>query len=423
MKRKLLFAFMLSLIGISSLTGCKNEETPPVEDTSTDTTTTDETSETNTNSEDFTISEVESSETESNSNANTGDKYKDNEAYQVALKFIKLLNENRLKEAKDIVALYDNSVIADDHLIEILRTSEWGDLINTEGQFYHISFDQRYENRKYLTFKMNSSQYDIPLVIDHDGTWKVSLVDYIVENFQFVAPWEVDVYWDGKKLERQRYSTVINTGNTMLDLYTVTCTPTKIDFRFVSDSYGEFIREITPRYLNEPYELDRNFDQRQIDEVLTGIQNMWNEMFTDYTNNMPVDEWCYKHFAYITTPEQEKAVYDQIKDYLGEGKYLKIEMIDIKQWEGYFFGISMNRVATANFSYKLKMLVQPAPVEVEEKQPDGTVIKKLVEQEPKEIISDEIFSNIRVEKAAHGYIIFELTDPDLFNDKTNPVLE
>ena len=98
-------------------------------------------------------------------------------------------------------------------------------------------------------------------------------------------------------------------------------------------------------------------------------------------------------------------------------------MIDIKQWEGYFFGISMNRVATANFSYKLKMLVQPAPVEVEEKQPDGTVIKKLVEQEPKEIISDEIFSNIRVEKAAHGYIIFELTDPDLFNDKTNPVLE
>ena len=266
MKRKLLFAFMLSLIGISSLTGCKNEETPPVEDTSTDTTTTDETSETNTSSEDFTISEVESSETESNSNANTGDKYKDNEAYQVALKFIKLLNENRLKEAKDIVALYDNSVIADDHLIEILRTSEWGDLINTEGQFYHISFDQRYENRKYLTFKMNSSQYDIPLVIDHDGTWKVSLVDYIVENFQFVAPWEVDVYWDGKKLERQRYSTVVNTGNTMLDLYTVTCTPTKIDFRFVSDSYGEFIREITPRYLNEPYELDRNFDQRQIDE-------------------------------------------------------------------------------------------------------------------------------------------------------------
>ena len=69
------------------------------------------------------------------------------------------------------------------------------------------------------------------------------------------------------------------------------------------------------------------------------------------------------------------------------------------------------------------MLVQPAPSEVEEKQPDGTVIKKLVEQEPKEIISDEIFSNIRVEKAAHGYIIFELTDPDLFNDKTNPVLE
>ena len=55
MKRKLLFAFMLSLIGISSLTGCKNEETPPVEDTSTDTTT-DETSETNTSSEDFTIS-------------------------------------------------------------------------------------------------------------------------------------------------------------------------------------------------------------------------------------------------------------------------------------------------------------------------------------------------------------------------------
>lgn len=389
---KKIFAFTLIIITCFLFTACnKNNTEKQNEEQSTEIESTE-------NSEELTIPEISTESTEESSK-----NHEDDPAYQSAIKFINYLQSNDFDNILDNIALFDNSVITDDNLIEILKKSEWNEIIGTDYRYSFIAIDQRYEDRKTIMFKMNQEQYSIPLVVDYDGKWKISLSDYIVENFQFVVPWEVKVFWNGEELDRTKYSTAINTGNTVLDLYTVTCTPTKTNFKFTSDSYGDFIREITPKPLNEPYELVRNFTEEQRNEVLQGVQKMWNEMFIDYQNGMPEKEWCYKHFAYITTDEEEQAVYNQIKKYLEDNNYIKIEMIDIQQWDNYFSGISMNRVATVNFSYKLKMTM---------KNDSGQTVEK---------ISDIMYSNIRVEKAAHGYIIFELTDKDLFNDTVNPV--
>lgn len=382
MKKIMLIGFLLILT--VSITGCKEEEIETTETTEIQEVTTEE---------ELTISEIEETTEESQ------EEKEEDDGYETAERFLLCLKDQDFDKIFDTIALFDNSVVSKEDLTEILKNSKWKEIIGSNKELSLMASDTNYEDRRLYVFKIGDEQYEVQVAKDYDGKWRVSLSGYLVNNFQFVVPWEVKVYWDGEELDRDKYSKPINTGNTRLDLYTVTCTPTKTNFKFVSDSYGEFIRDITPRELEDPYELDRNFSEEQRNEVLIGVEEMCTTMFSDYQNGMSKEEWCYKHFGYITTDKEEESIYYQIEEYVKNNNNAKIEMIDITQWDDNFCGISMNRVATVNFSYKIKMTL-----------PDGT-----------EKISDTMYSNIRVEKAKHGYIVFELTDKTLFTNTGNPV--
>lgn len=399
MKRKLIFLCFL-ITSITCLGACSNEEKPSQE-TTTESLQTSETVST-TESEELTIEELskESSEEE------VVDKYADNEAYQVLMDFIKILQDEDFDRIDEVINLYNNSVLSKEQIEYILRTSEWGDIVGLHYDYNLISFNQNDEQRKILTFKINGVQYELIAIKDYQGLWKVSISDYIVSNFQFLAPGGIEVYWGDNKLNRSKYSNPYE-KNPMLDLYTVTCAPQDITLKFTSKTFGDFSREILPKPSNEPYEMSRAFDETKINDVLNGIQSLWNNMFKDFLAGMNEEDFCSKYFSETLDKDSKHKVFEQLKEYISDRKYTAINMCEIKKWEDNFFGISKANVATANFSYKIKL-----DYEVVKKNEEG---KEEVKQ--KSITTDELFSNLRVEKAGNGYIIYEITDEELFINK------
>ena len=334
------------------------------------------------------------------------DKYADNEAYQVLMDFIKILQDEDFDRIDEVINLYNNSVLSKEQIEYILRTSEWGDIVGLHYDYNLISFNQNDEQRKILTFKINGVQYELIAIKDYQGLWKVSISDYIVSNFQFLAPGGIEVYWGDNKLNRSKYSNPYE-KNPMLDLYTVTCAPQDITLKFTSKTFGDFSREILPKPSNEPYEMSRAFDETKINDVLNGIQSLWNNMFKDFLAGMNEEDFCSKYFSETLDKDSKHKVFEQLKEYISDRKYTAINMCEIKKWEDNFFGISKANVATANFSYKIKL-----DYEVVKKNEEG---KEEVKQ--KSITTDELFSNLRVEKAGNGYIIYEITDEELFINK------
>lgn len=403
MKRKLIFLCFL-ITSITCLGACSNEEKPSQETTteSLQTSETVSTTEISTESEELTIEELskESSEEE------VVDKYADNEAYQVLMDFIKILQDEDFDRIDEVINLYNNSVLSKEQIEYILRTSEWGDIVGLHYDYNLISFNQNDEQRKILTFKINGVQYELIAIKDYQGLWKVSISDYIVSNFQFLAPGGIEVYWGDNKLNRSKYSNPYE-KNPMLDLYTVTCAPQDITLKFTSKAFGDFSREILPKPSNEPYEMSRAFDETKINDVLNGIQSLWNNMFKDFLAGMNEEDFCSKYFSETLDKDSKHKVFEQLKEYISDRKYTAINMCEIKKWEDNFFGISKANVATANFSYKIKL-----DYEVVKKNEEG---KEEVKQ--KSITTDELFSNLRVEKAGNGYIIYEITDEELFINK------
>lgn len=403
MKRKLIFLCFL-ITSITCLGACSNEEKPSQETTteSLQTSETVSTTEISTESEELTIEELskESSEEE------VVDKYADNEAYQVLMDFIKILQDEDFDRIDEVINLYNNSVLSKEQIEYILRTSEWGDIVGLHYDYNLISFNQNDEQRKILTFKINGVQYELIAIKDYQGLWKVSISDYIVSNFQFLAPGSIEVYWGDNKLNRSKYSNPYE-KNPMLDLYTVTCAPQDITLKFTSKTFGDFSREILPKPSNEPYEMSRAFDETKINDVLNGIQSLWNNMFKDFLAGMNEEDFCSKYFSETLDKDSKHKVFEQLKEYISDRKYTAINMCEIKKWEDNFFGISKANVATANFSYKIKL-----DYEVVKKNEEG---KEEVKQ--KSITTDELFSNLRVEKAGNGYIIYEITDEELFINK------
>lgn len=403
MKRKLIFLCFL-ITSITCLGACSNEEKPSQETTteSLQTSETVSTTEISTESEELTIEELskESSEEE------VVDKYADNEAYQVLMDFIKILQDEDFDRIDEVINLYNNSVLSKEQIEYILRTSEWGDIVGLHYDYNLISFNQNDEQRKILTFKINGVQYELIAIKDYQGLWKVSISDYIVSNFQFLAPGGIEVYWGDNKLNRSKYSNPYE-KNPMLDLYTVTCAPQNITLKFTSKTFGDFSREILPKPSNEPYEMSRAFDETKINDVLNGIQSLWNNMFKDFLAGMNEEDFCSKYFSETLDKDSKHKVFEQLKEYISDRKYTAINMCEIKKWEDNFFGISKANVATANFSYKIKL-----DYEVVKKNEEG---KEEVKQ--KSITTDELFSNLRVEKAGNGYIIYEITDEELFINK------
>lgn len=403
MKRKLIFLCFL-ITSITCLGACSNEEKPSQETTteSLQTSETVSTTEISTESEELTIEELskESSEEE------VVDKYADNEAYQVLMDFIKILQDEDFDRIDEVINLYNNSVLSKEQIEYILRTSEWGDIVGLHYDYNLISFNQNDEQRKILTFKINGVQYELIAIKDYQGLWKVSISDYIVSNFQFLAPGGIEVYWGDNKLNRSKYSNPYE-KNPMLDLYTVTCAPQDITLKFTSKTFGDFSREILPKPSNEPYEMSRAFDETKINDVLNGIQSLWNNMFKDFLAGMNEEDFCSKYFSETLDKDSKHKVFEQLKEYISDRKYTAINMCEIKKWEDNFFGISKANVATANFSYKIKL-----DYEVIKKNEEG---KEEVKQ--KSITTDELFSNLRVEKAGNGYIIYEITDEELFINK------
>lgn len=403
MKRKLIFLCFL-ITSITCLGACSNEEKPSQETTteSLQTSETVSTTEISTESEELTIEELskESSEEE------VVDKYADNEAYQVLMDFIKILQDEDFDRIDEVINLYNNSVLSKEQIEYILRTSEWGDIVGLHYDYNLISFNQNDEQRKILTFKINGVQYELIAIKDYQGLWKVSISDYIVSNFQFLAPGGIEVYWGDNKLNRSKYSNPYE-KNPMLDLYTVTCAPQDITLKFTSKTFGDFSREILPKPSNEPYEMSRAFDETKINDVLNGIQSLWNNMFKDFLAGMNEEDFCSKYFSETLDKDSKHKVFEQLKEYISDRKYTAINMCEIKKWEDNFFGISKANVATANFSYKIKL-----DYEVVKKNEEG---KEEVKQ--KSITTDELFSNLRVEKAGNGYIIYEITDEELFINK------
>lgn len=403
MKRKLIFLCFL-ITSITCLGACSNEEKPSQETTteSLQTSETVSTTEISTESEELTVEELskESSEEE------VVDKYADNEAYQVLMDFIKILQDEDFDRIDEVINLYNNSVLSKEQIEYILRTSEWGDIVGLHYDYNLISFNQNDEQRKILTFKINGVQYELIAIKDYQGLWKVSISDYIVSNFQFLAPGGIEVYWGDNKLNRSKYSNPYE-KNPMLDLYTVTCAPQDITLKFTSKTFGDFSREILPKPSNEPYEMSRAFDETKINDVLNGIQSLWNNMFKDFLAGMNEEDFCSKYFSETLDKDSKHKVFEQLKEYISDRKYTAINMCEIKKWEDNFFGISKANVATANFSYKIKL-----DYEVVKKNEEG---KEEVKQ--KSITTDELFSNLRVEKAGNGYIIYEITDEELFINK------
>lgn len=403
MKRKLIFLCFL-ITSITCLGACSNEEKPSQETTteSLQTSETVSTTEISTESEELTIEELskESSEEE------VVDKYADNEAYQVLMDFIKILQDEDFDRIDEVINLYNNSVLSKEQIEYILRTSEWGDIVGLHYDYNLISFNQNDEQRKILTFKINGVQYELIAIKDYQGLWKVSISDYIVSNFQFLAPGGIEVYWGDNKLNRSKYSNPYE-KNPMLDLYTITCAPQDITLKFTSKTFGDFSREILPKPSNEPYEMSRAFDETKINDVLNGIQSLWNNMFKDFLAGMNEEDFCSKYFSETLDKDSKHKVFEQLKEYISDRKYTAINMCEIKKWEDNFFGISKANVATANFSYKIKL-----DYEVVKKNEEG---KEEVKQ--KSITTDELFSNLRVEKAGNGYIIYEITDEELFINK------
>ena len=405
MKRKLFFlCFLFSSITI--LGACSKDET--FSSQTTQETTTESVSESTTiseitsESEELTIEEI-SKETTTEEKV---DKYADNEAYQVLMDFIKILQDEDFDRIDEVVNLYNNSVISKEQLDYILRTSEWGDIIGVHNEYNLISFNQNDELRKVLTFKIDGVQYELTAVKDFTGLWKVSISDYIVSNFQFITPGEIDVYWGETKLSRSKYSEPYE-KNPMLDLYTVTCAPQDIELKFSSKGFGDFSKKILPKPSNEPYEMSRAFEEAQVNDVLMGIQSLWNNMFKDFLSGMNEEDFTNKYFSTKLDKDAKHKVFEQLKEYISDRKYTSITIPEIKKWEDNFFGISKTDVATANFSYKIKL-----DYEVVKKNKKG---KEEVKQES--ITTDELFSNLRVEKAGNGYIIYEVTDEELFINK------
>ena len=153
--------------------------------------------------------------------------------------------------------------------------------------------------------------------------------------------------------------------------------------------------------------MSRAFDETKINDVLNGIQSLWNNMFKDFLAGMNEEDFCSKYFSETLDKDSKHKVFEQLKEYISDRKYTAINMCEIKKWEDNFFGISKANVATANFSYKIKL-----DYEVVKKNEEG---KEEVKQ--KSITTDELFSNLRVEKAGNGYIIYEITDEELFINK------
>lgn len=426
MQNKLKLIFGLSLLLV--LTGCKqdNPPTPPAPTETTAPTSSEAQTEESTSETEISSSETEMtiedtsptiSETETTQSNPIDNKYKDNEAYQNIRKFIEYMQDKNFKAMSEVLNLYNNSVITPDELEIALRESKWKELLGTRGEFNLISFDQRKENEKTLTFKINSKQYDITAVMSNDGHWKVSIADLIVENYQFLVPGDVTVAWGEQELDRAKFAKRYSQNN-LLDLYTVTCVPQEITISYTSSAFGDYSETLTPSKQEKAHEMNRDLSEDREQEVLNTIKDLWNNMVHDCMDGISLEGFSTKYFDTNVAKETVKQVYDEIIEYIGEDKYITIDMIEIEKWEGEFFAVSMDRVVTANFTYQTKMRIYLPPKYEKRWNKNGTYYYVEIEQEPQYKVSDKINSHIRIKQIDDGsFIIYEMTDINLFVDQ------
>ena len=281
-------------------------------------------------------------------------------AENLVREFVTDVNLQQYAGISSMVYMPQNSFVSDNNIQWFILRTSLADVTGINIKSFDISISDG-ALEKDATVYINKSGYKLHLILDTDNTWKIELPGLFVENWSLKVPKGCTITVDGNNVDDYLIPA------TMIDTYDTYTFPAvaKQDMQVETTSsiYGSFTQTVSPTANSETVPLICKINDAETTSILRQIQNIWNNLYTDYKNGVDV-EAVKKYFtddidnnmvtSIMTTyfPALENPG-DSGKE---QGSYINFYMKEIIPWTKDNYGsaiLQSDNTIQVNFGYRL----------------------------------------------------------------------
>lgn len=200
--------------------------------------------------------------------------------------FINAINTQNFDGIADMIYLPENAFVSDKNVEWYLQRSGVSDITGVKIKNFDVEISDG-ALTKDATVYINKSGYQLSLAMDADNQWKIVMNDMFVENWSLKVPKGCTITVDGVDVDQYKIQA---TAIDVYDTYTfpaIAKQSVQVDTK--SSLFGSFTQTITPSADSETVPLICKINDAETTNILRQIQNVWNALYTDYTNGVDIE--------------------------------------------------------------------------------------------------------------------------------------
>ena len=228
-------------------------------------------------------------------------KFSFNKPSNVSLAFVQALATNQYNVVLSTLNI-DNSPFVTSEDIKIgLQKSQYAKLFENAGKKLYAIVEK--EDCTQITDKASAivrlrdendndvATYNISLVLNKENKWLITDTSFYIENFYISAPGNTKVFIDGEEVT-EKYKDGSRGYSDLLDRYKLIAigrAPKEYKIECNSFSTTGGLLAIQNKK-EEPFAMNKNLAGDELTEALNATKDLWNNLYKEYCNNVPVNE-------------------------------------------------------------------------------------------------------------------------------------
>ena len=142
------------------------------------------------------------------------------------------------------------------------------------------------------------ANYTFNMTMDANNNWVVLDNSFAVQNFSISVPGDVTVYIDDVEVNKDTYFVEKTGDNKMNDLYNFEYIGKSIKkIKIVGVDWETEVEHTPTTNTGDPLKIGKEIKDEELVKALDELKLLWNNMYTDYTNDVPESELLAKYFS------------------------------------------------------------------------------------------------------------------------------
>lgn len=194
--------------------------------------------------------------------------------------------------------------------------------------------------------------YTFNMTMDANNNWVVIDDSFTVADFNIVVPGDVKVYIDELELARDKYYVEKSGEDKMDDLYKIDCIGKAIKkIKIVGADWETEVEHTPTTNTGDPLKIGKKIKDEELVKALEELKLLWNNMYTDYTNDVPESELLAKYFSKKAAADAASTVVKKFNTLTEEEKdHVMAEILPHEDKDSYYLTADTMEL---QFKYKI----------------------------------------------------------------------